>query len=150
MRIQRGKRLVEHQQLGLVHKYARERHALLLAAGELRRVVLLKSRQLHELYVVGEQLLTLRFVLFPLRAAEDILPHGHVGEEGVVLEEVAHLSLLRLEVYTLLAVEKRDSVENNFALVGALYARYAAESHALSAAGWAEYAHYPVFGFKLY
>ena len=39
MRIQRGKRLVEHQKLGLVHKYARERHALLLAAGELRRVV---------------------------------------------------------------------------------------------------------------
>src|SRR5882757_6806106 len=49
LRVERAERLVEQKHLGLDRHGAGERHALALAAGELRRVTLLQSRQLDEI-----------------------------------------------------------------------------------------------------
>ena len=138
--------LVEHQELRPVHKYPRERDALLLPAGELRGIMVFKPRELHELQVFGENPLARGPVLFVFEPAEDVLPHGHVREERVVLEEIAHAPLLRPEVHALFAVEERDAVELYMPGVRPLDARDAAERHALAAAARAEYAHYPLLG----
>ena len=48
-RVERAERLVEQQHLRLGRERAGERHALPLAAGELRRIAVAEALQLHEL-----------------------------------------------------------------------------------------------------
>ena len=49
LEVERAERLVEQEHARLVDERARERDALLLAAGELRRLALLEARELDEL-----------------------------------------------------------------------------------------------------
>ena len=49
LRVERAERLVEQQHLGLDRQRAGERHALALAARELRRVAVGEAAQVHEL-----------------------------------------------------------------------------------------------------
>ena len=53
-------RLVEQQHLGLDDDGARERHALLLAAGQLGRIAAAEGAHLHDLEHVGRPALDLR------------------------------------------------------------------------------------------
>ena len=66
---------------------------------------------------------------------EDILLHCHMGEEGVVLEEVAHLPLLGGQVDALFPVEEGASVQHDAPPVGGDDASDALEGHRLAAAG---------------
>src|SRR5581483_6715920 len=94
LRIERAERLVEQQHARLDRERARERNALLLPAGELVRIALLQSRQLHEL----EQFLhatldlgcggTMPFVAHA-QAERDVLADRHVLEQRVMLEHEA-------------------------------------------------------------
>ena len=52
-RVERGKRFVEKQRAGAEHQRSRERHALLLSAGELRRKPVGKTRESDELEHLG-------------------------------------------------------------------------------------------------
>ena len=60
LRIERGGRLVEQHHVGLHRQRARDGHALLLAAGELRRIELLLARQPDPFEIVARDLLGLR------------------------------------------------------------------------------------------
>ncbi len=59
-RVERAERLVEQQHLGLDRERARERHALPLAARELRRVAVGRAGDLHELEQLVDALADLR------------------------------------------------------------------------------------------
>ena len=96
-RVERAERLVEQQHLRLDGERAGERHALPLAAGELRRVAVGEAVELHEL----EQLVDARLRSPPSAACGSsspkatFVPHGHVLEGRVVLEDEADAALLR-------------------------------------------------------
>ncbi len=85
LRVQRAGRLVAQEELGLLRHRARDRHALLLAAGELRREVVEPVAEPHQL----ERLLGLHRVGRDLADQRDVLPGGQAGDEVVELEDEA-------------------------------------------------------------
>ena len=135
--VERGERLVEQQELGLARHDARERHALLLTARELRRALLLKAIEAKGRDLAGDGLRALLFALAE-HADGDVLLDRHVGEQRVVLEEVAHAPLLRAQVDARRGVEQHAAVEDDPALVGDHDAGDALERHRLAAARGAE------------
>ena len=89
--VQVGERLVQQQHLRLGSKGTRQRHTLLLAAGELMRIARLEAAQADE----GADLLQTSLPLAPPRQPEgDVLGHGQVREQSVVLEHHPHPPLL--------------------------------------------------------
>ena len=82
-------------------------------------------------------------------AAEDVLADSHVREERIVLEEIAHVPLLRRKVYALLAVVEDDAVKLNVPGVRLLYPGDALERHTLAAAGGTEQTGHAVLRLKL-
>ena len=112
--VERAERLVQQQHLGFDRQRARQRDALPLAAGELVRVAVGQPVELHQL----EQLEHLAPDLLggrPLRAPlhpqpeGDVLEHGHVPEQRVVLEHEADLPLAHVAVGGILAVEQHGA-----------------------------------------
>ena len=94
LRVERAERLVEQQHARLVRERARERDALLLPARELARQALLVAVERHELQQLGAS-------PAPLGAAHaartqrelDVVGHGHVAKQRVVLEHETDLAL---------------------------------------------------------
>jgi hypothetical protein len=92
--VERRQRLVEQQDGGLDSQRAGQRHALLLTARELVRVVVDARRQADEL----EQLRGTGAALVARDLAHaqpelDVLAGRHVGEQAVGLEHHAHVAL---------------------------------------------------------
>ena len=135
MGIQGRERLVQHQQPRLVDHDPRQGDALLLAAGELGRLVIFQPFQLHQFQHFFELSLLFRPVFFPMQAAEDILPHRHVRKQGIVLEEIADLPLLRREIDMPFGVIEHRTVQLNMAAVRLFDSRDALERKTLAAAG---------------
>ena len=133
--VQRTERLVQHQNFGPAHKDACQRSALLLSAGKLGRVALGKGFQPHGLQHFGAAGLAGGLVFFGFQAAEHVLLHGHVGEQGVVLEQQTHIALLGRQVDALSAVEQHPAIQHDAPLVWPDDACNAAQGHAFAAAG---------------
>lgn len=136
MRVERGERLVEEQDIRAAREDARECDALLLSAGEPSGIGVFKPVQGETRDVFGEDAL-----LFRVRVHEcedDVLAHGHVRKEGIVLKEVADVPLLRRQVDALRAVKERTPVEDDAPAVRVFESRDAFERHALAAARCAE------------
>ncbi len=93
--VQRGERLVEQQDAGLDRECPSERHALLLAARHLVRVLVRLVAQAHHV----ERLLGLALAGGAVHAAQTqavghVVARGHVGEQAVRLEHDAHVPLV--------------------------------------------------------
>ena len=74
---------------------------LLLAAGEALRLavgVLVDVHELHELFRLGEHLLAGHLLGLMLQAEHDVVAHGEMREDGVVLEHHADAALARVNV----------------------------------------------------
>ena len=52
-------------------------------------------------------------VFFCLQPAKDILFYGHIGQQGVVLEQQSHAPLLRRQIDVLCAVEQHPPVQHD-------------------------------------
>ena len=72
---------------------------------------------------------------FLFQGTEDILFHGHVGEQCVVLEQQAHIALLGRQVDALSAVEQHPAIQHDASFVRPDDASNAAQGHAFAAAG---------------
>ena len=104
--VERTEGLIEQQHLGLVRQRARDRDALLLAAGELRRQPLIESLERHQ----PQQLLAALAAGAGAHAAHaqgelDVLGDRHVAEQGVVLKHQADAALARGDVRDVAAVQ---------------------------------------------
>ncbi len=104
--VERGERLVEQQDRRLDRERTGERHPLLLAARELARQAIAEAAELHRL----EEAVDLGGDLGPARAAGtqaigDVLRHGHVRKQGVVLEDDADVALVGRQVIDRRAVD---------------------------------------------
>ncbi len=94
-RVQRAERLVEQEHARLHGERARERHALALAAGELRRVAIGPAAEVDEREQLVDALADLGLrALADLQAERDVVAHGHVLEGRVVLEDEADAAVL--------------------------------------------------------
>src|SRR5450759_548363 len=92
-------RLVHQYEGRLVDDRARDRHALLLPAGELRGELLGVLFEPDELHHVVHTTADLRAGDLPHAEAEgDVVPDGHVREQRVVLEYHPEPALLRRHV----------------------------------------------------
>ena len=140
LRVERAERLVEQQHFRLDRQRARERDALPLSAGQLRRVPIAEVVELHELQQVGDLVgdLVVRRAMRSRSHAEaerDVLEHRHVAEERVVLKHEPDAALARLPVRRVLAVEQHA------ALVGRFEPGNDAQQRRLAAARRAEQRH---------
>src|SRR3954471_6046350 len=90
LRIERAERFVHQQHLRIHRQRARERRALLHAAGELRRVALLEALEAHHLDIaLRAALLLLARQAELLEAIAHIGANGAPGKEREVLEDDA-------------------------------------------------------------
>jgi len=91
-----AERLVEQQRLGLDHQGARQRHALLLAAGKLPRIAVGQRLQPRRRQDTGEPAVDRRLVEpADLQAVGDVLRHRHMWPQGIALEDHRHVAALR-------------------------------------------------------
>ena len=128
-RVEGAEGLVEEQHLRLRCERAREPHPLPLSSGELCGVAVPEVLELDEVEELVDPLgdLGLR-PLAHLQAERDVVPHRHVLERRVVLEDEADVSLLRCEDRRVLPGEE------DLALVRGLEAGDDAEQRRLSRA----------------
>jgi hypothetical protein len=90
-RVEGAEGLIEEEDLRFRREGAGEGDALALAAGELRGVAVCVAVELDEAEEIVDAALDLGpGPLADLEAERDVLPDGHVAEEGIVLEDEAH------------------------------------------------------------
>jgi hypothetical protein len=107
--IERGQRLVEKEDVGVTGERAREADALALAAGELAR---------PGAGEVGDPEALEQLVGAAVPTECDVPAHPEMGEERVVLEDVADRALLRWPADAALRVEPDLVAEDDPACVG--------------------------------
>src|SRR5262249_5612589 len=93
--IQSAERLVEEQNAGFDSQRSRQRHALPLASGELRRITLGQFLELDQLqqFIHQESNLTVgrtQLARPDFQAEGDVFENGHMAEQGVVLKNKAN------------------------------------------------------------
>ena len=131
--VERGQRLVEQQHLRTARQRARQRHALLLAAGELIRLALLHAVELDQRNHLGDAGgdLCARHA-GALQAEGDVVPHRQMRKQRVVLEHHVDRAQMRRHLRDVLAAEQ------DAALVRRLETGEHAQQRGLAAAARAE------------
>ncbi len=93
LQVERPERLVEQEELRLVHDRPCQRHALALAPGQLERLAPAETGEPDHLEHALGPLSPLRLGYFAdLEAVLHVLGHAQVGEERVVLEDGVHVA----------------------------------------------------------
>ena len=131
--VQVGEGLIHQEHLGVAHHGAADGHALPLAAGEglgLALQVLGNVQDLGHLAHLPVDLVLGR--LLQLQGEGHVLVHGHVGIEGVVLEDHGDVAVLGRDVVA------EPAVDVQLALGDVLQARHHAQRGGLAAAGGAD------------
>ena len=95
LRIQIGQRLVHQQDLRLPDSGAANGHPLALAAGERLGLAVQIFRDAQDLRRLIHPLVDLRLIhLAELQGESDVLPHCHMGVQGVILEHHGDIPIL--------------------------------------------------------
>ena len=140
--VQVGEGLVKQQQLGVGGHGAGDGHALLLAAGQLVGVAVHILLDAHHAQGVVDALLDLRLgQLLDLQAESDVLPHRHVGPQGVGLEHQVQPPLAGLGVVGQVRVDHLHAVDGHHAALGLLQTGDHAQGGGLAAAGGTQQGH---------
>ncbi len=105
---------------GFMHKRARDRHALLLAAGEARRIFVGLVGDLHALEIAHRQRLgvALRHVPHPDRRQRAVLDHGEMRKQIELLKHHADVAAHREDVLGI--VGQLDAVDDDAAALPVL------------------------------
>ena len=135
--VERPERLVEEEHCRLNREGARERHALPLAARELRRQPVSEEVELHQRQQLVDARANLVFSGPRLprphpHAERDVLEDGHVAEERVVLEHEADVPATGARGRGVLAVDEHR------ALVGPIEAGDDPQQRRLARSRWTE------------
>ena len=133
-RIQIAQRLVKQHQLGPRHQPARQRHALLLATTQLRRIAVEEAFTVNQLDrffdpVFGQALFQ---AAHPERVFH-ILAHRHVRPKRIGLEHHSNAALVRRKVNAMRCIEHRIAAECDPTGVGHLKPRQTTQRRGLAA-----------------
>jgi hypothetical protein len=135
-RIEVGERLVEQEDARLRRERARDRHALLLASGDLTDAPPLEPRQIHGREGLGDAAFHVRpRHLLRLQAERDVFSDAHVRKERVVLEDHADLPPVRGHPRDVLVFDAHAPG------IGRLESRDEAQHRRLAAPGRSEQCH---------
>ena len=109
--VQRPERLVQQEHLRFVDNGARQRHALLLPPGKLRRFALRERGDFDQIQAVGDAAFQLgsRDLLHP-QAEGHVVPDGHVGEKRVGLEDGVHRAAVGGDVGGVTSMDQQASL----------------------------------------
>ena len=132
VRVERGERLVQEQDLGFDRERPREGHALLLAAGELVGVAALQARQPDHLEQLADPLPSCRAG----QPEGDVRLHREVRKQAALLGDVADPAPLGMDVRALAVDDLARDPDR--AAVGSLEAGEQAQQRRLAAAGRSE------------
>ena len=134
--VQIGQRLVEQQHAGFDDQRPRQRHALLLTAGQLVGHTTLHARQLHQIKDPHDPLLDLVLGHLPqLQAVGHVVEYVVVRQQGVALEHHGGVPLVGCQLVDGLVAQI------DLALVGAFKACDHAQGGGLAAAGGPQQRH---------
>jgi hypothetical protein len=115
LQVERAEGLVQKQGRRLVHQGARQRHPLLLAARQLRGLAVGELAQADHLDDGIDLLAHLgRIPLLCAGAVGDVVPHVHVGKQGVVLKHRVDVALVRRGARDVLAIEPDGAARRGF------------------------------------
>ena len=130
-----AERLVEQEHGGTLDEGARDGDPLLLAAGELcgRPVAQLLETDEGERFAHALRALRTPHTIHA-QSEPDVLPHGHVREQGVRLEDRVHRSLVRRQVVDAAAAQPDGSLRRPDEAADQV------QRCRLATAGWAEQA----------
>ena len=96
LRIKRAKRFVEQQDSGFSRQRSRQGDTLPLTAGKLDWVARLQALEPNQFQEFPHPLANFRLGCFPHpQPVADVLCHGHVAKESVMLEDETHLAVAR-------------------------------------------------------
>src|ERR1039458_215345 len=129
--IERGERLIEQQDAGLKHQRAGESDALALTAGKLRGAAVFLAGETDQLQNFAHTGVDIGGAV-ALEAELYVAARGEMGEEGVILEDGAHVALIRF------ALIDDFAVEQDVAGSGLLEAGDEAQRGGLAASRWAQ------------
>ncbi len=105
--VERGHRLVEQQNLRAPRQRAGQCHALFLTAGELIRLALLETVELDQRDHLGDAGIALRTRhAGALQTEGDIVAHGEMGKQRIVLEHHVDRALVRQNLRDVLAAKQ--------------------------------------------
>ena len=135
--VERAERLIEQQHLRFHGKSTRQGDALALTARKLGGKPVLQPAELDEIQKLPHAAADLGFgwadvARLDAQPEGDVLKHGHVAEQSVVLEHETDLSFAHVLVRRVFAIEK------DAAAVGILQAGDDAQERRLSATGRTE------------
>src|SRR5262249_16467356 len=131
-----AERLVEQDETRLHRQAPRQRDALLLPAGELRRIAVLELRQPDQLERGEHAPADIALLdLSQLQAERDVVVHRHVRPEPVVLEDKPDLARVRRNQDAPSQVLPDFAVDPDAAVVRHLQTGDAAQERRLAAAG---------------
>ena len=140
LEVERAQRLIQQQHIRLVNQRARNRHTLLLAAGEAGNAALFKACQTdqrqHAADLLGGLLLIL---LAQIRAEGDVLRHIQMRKERIALKHGVDRALIRRQADDVLPLIE------DFAAGRLFKTADAAQQRRFAAAGRAEQRHKLVF-----
>ena len=136
--IQRGKRLVQHQQFRFIDQNPPQSRPLCLTAGKLPWFQSGNIPDLQQFHHLVCPFFSFLPVFFSMQTTEDILPCGHVRKQCIVLEQISHAPLPRRQIDLLLRIEKHPAVQHDPAAVRLFNPGNACQRHALAAAGSAQ------------
>ena len=145
MAVQRGERLVQQQNFRFVDQNAGQCNTLLLTAGKLMGALSFSTLQIHCPDDLIDHLVR---ILFVSDTGSNVLPYGHIREQGILLKQIAYFSLLGRQVDFLLGVKQDSSIQNNPAPIRFLDTCNALERHALAAAGGSQQSQNFIFGLE--
>ena len=134
-RVERGGRLVEQHDLRVHAERARDRHALLLAAGQLAGIFVGLLGDLHALEIMHRDLLglLLRHLAHPDRRQRAVFQHGEMRKQIEMLEH--HADFAAHFVDLLEVVGQLDAVDDDAALLMLLQPVDAADHGRFAGAG---------------
>src|SRR2546427_2609539 len=137
MHIEIAKRLIEEEQLRGRRQGARQRYALLLAPGQLVWIALCQVLQPHQPQHL-DQACAAPGSRPAKQAKLDVLTHGHVRKQCVILEDHADMPLLRWHHQAWPAHQTLDEID--LAGIRLFESGYEAQQSRLTTAAWAEQA----------
>ncbi|MNY07837.1 hypothetical protein D3C86_1406590 [compost metagenome] len=107
--VQRSERLIQQQHLGIDRKRTRQRHALPLPAGNLRRETVAQTIKLHQPQKLPNAGVDRRLVPLHLRdlhAESDVLMQSHMREKRIMLEHKTDAAVTHRNIGGVLVAEK--------------------------------------------
>ena len=105
--VERGQRFVEQQHFRPPRQGAGQCHALFLTAGELIGLALLEALELDQRDHLGDAGINLRTRhAGALQTESDVVPHGEMGEQRIILEHHVDRTLVRQSLREVLAIKQ--------------------------------------------